>query len=57
MDNDQKTGAFIPFIALFDPKKRDIKNKSYNAHFTPKNVRIALFSVIILNVYCLIPIS
>ncbi len=43
------TGVFRPYIALFDPQKRGIENsicliQSYIAHFTPKNVHIALFS-------------
>ena len=49
----------MPYIAFFDPKKRDIENSpcfiySYNAHLTPKNVHIAPFSGGILIVYLLI---
>jgi hypothetical protein len=49
MKTSPKIGAFRPYIALFDAKKRDIEkialasSKTYNAHFTLKKDDIAAY--------------
>ena len=59
LNSTLNAGNFRPYIAFFNPKKRDIENSpyflySYNAHLTPKNVHIAPFRDGILSVYHLI---